>query len=320
MGTDVPFTVDADLELGRSARPWLRGPGADVRIRRGAVPTALRGVEAKRGCWECAGERVLVHKGGMRFLVEGGRSISYAAPPSTDPLDLRLFLMGAPWLALAVQRGLLPLHGSAVAHAADVHAFCGPMKAGKSTLAAALSARGHAFFADDSLLLDIDRATNDVRCYAYKDLKLSGTSAELTRLPLGSPVSITEDRRKHYVEPPRRSPHTAGRLKGIYLLGSNSMRRDAEVAALAGLDAVRALHWTIHRLYLVAAIVGAQRLADWMVELARRVDVHLFRHGMDESRFHSILATIAAALPSPCAQSSAVPSNGTVTGSASNGH
>lgn len=305
MGTDVPFTVDADLELGRSARPWLRGPGADVRIRRGAVPMALRGVEARRGCWECAGERVLVHKGSMRFLVEGGRAIDYSAPPATDPLDLRLFLMGAPWLALAVQRGLLPLHASAVASAADVHAFCGPMKAGKSTLAAALSTHGHAFFADDSLLLDIDRATNDLRCYAYKDLKLSGTGAELADLPLGSPVSMTEDRRKHYVEPLRRSPHTAGRLKSIYLLGSNSTRRDAEVAALTGREAVRALHWTIHRLYLVAAIVGAQRLADWMVELARRVDVHIFRHGMDESRFDGTLATVAGTLPAPCVQSSA---------------
>lgn len=320
MGTDVPFTVDTDLELGRSARPWLRSLGADVRIRRGAVPTALRGVEARRGCWERAGERVLVHKGGMRFLVEGGRSISYSAPPSIDPLDLRLFLMGAPWLALAVQRGLLPLHASAVASAADVQAFCGPMRAGKSTLAVAFSARGHAFFADDSLLLDIDRATNDVRCYAYKDLKLSGTGAELADLPLGCPVSVTEDRHKFYVEPPRHSLHTAGRLKGIYLLGSNSTRRDAEVAALAARDAVRALHWTVHRLYLVAAIVGAQRLADWMVELAKRVDVYIFRHGMDESRFDGTLATIAAALPSPFPRSGAAPSNGAATGTALNGH
>ena len=309
MGTDVPFTVDADLELGRSARPWLRSLGADVRIRRGAVPTALRGVEARRGCWERAGERVLVHKGDMRFLVEGGLSIAYSASPATDPMDLRLFLMGAPWLALAVQRGLLPLHASAVASAADVQAFCGPMKAGKSTLAAALSARGHAFFADDSLLLDIDHATNNVRCYAYKDLKLSDAGAELADLPPGCPVSVTEDRRKFYVEPPRRSAHTAGRLKGIYLLGSNSARRDAEVAALTGREAVRALHWTIHRLYLVAAIVGAQRLADWMVELAKRADVHIFRYGMDESRFHSTLATIAAALRPP-PPGRAVPSNG----------
>ena len=115
MDLDVPFTVDADLDLGRSTQPWLRSTGADVYIRRGAVPTALRGVEARRNNWECAGERVLIHSGRMRFLVDGGRSIHYAAAPNTDPLDLRFFLLGTPWLALAAQRGLLPLHASAVA-------------------------------------------------------------------------------------------------------------------------------------------------------------------------------------------------------------
>lgn len=310
MGTGVPFTVDADLDLGRSASPWLRDLGADVRIRRGAVPTALRCVETRRSFWECAGERVLIHRGGMKFLVEEGRAIAYAAPPCTDPLDLRLSLMGAPWLALAAQRGMLPLHASAVSSAADVHAFGGPPKAGKSTLAAALSARGHAFFADDSLLLDIDRTTNEVRCYAYKDLKLSETGARLANLPLGGPVSTAQNRRKHYVEPPRRSSHTAGRLKSIYFLGSNSTRRDAAIATITGRHALRTLQGTINRVHLVAAIAGPQRLADWMAELARRVDIRILRHNMDESRFHSILATIAAVLPSPWLPNDMVPSNG----------
>ena len=35
MDVDAPFTVDTDLRLGLSPRPWLRGRGADVRVRRG---------------------------------------------------------------------------------------------------------------------------------------------------------------------------------------------------------------------------------------------------------------------------------------------
>lgn len=297
----VPFTVDADLDLGRSTQPWLRSAGADVYIRRGAVPTALRGVEARRSNWECAGERVLIRSGGMRFLVEGGRTIDYAAPPNTDPLDLRFFLLGTPWLALAAQRGLLPLHASAVAQGADVFAFSGPPGVGKSTLAAALSANGHALFGDDSLLLDPTGAedaagVDGVRCFAYKDMKLSRTGARLAGVAPGAPANSGRQG-KFYVEVPRRTPQATGRLKALCLLTSRPSR-DA-LSALKGPQAMLVLQASLHRLYLVDAIVGTQRLADWMIELAKRVDVHIFRRSMDEGHFHSSLATLASALPLP---------------------
>ena len=294
----VPFTVDADLPLGPSAQPWLRGRGADVRIRRGVVPTALHPVEARRRNWQCGGERVLVKARGMRFLVEKGRTITYAAPLGTDPLDLRLFLMGTPWVALAAQRGLLPLHASAVAHGTDVHAFSGRPGVGKSTLAAALSARGHALFADDSLLVDIDQAAAQARCYAYKDLKLARTAAALANIPLGGRAATAQGYGKHFAEAPRRSPHAAGRLNAVYLLARNPSRCEA-LATLTGRPALRALHGSLHRAPLLAAIVGTRRLADWLVELAGVVDVHIFRRSMDECRFHSSVSTIAAALPRP---------------------
>lgn len=298
MGMDVPFTVDADLRLGPSVQPWLRGRGADVRILRGAVPTALRLVEARRRNWECAGERVLIQAGGMRFLVEGGRTITYAAPLGIDPLDLRLFLMGTPWVALAAQRGLLPLHASAVAHGADVHAFSGPRGAGKSTLVAALSVRGHALFADDSLFLDVDLAARQARCHAYKDLKLDRTAAALANIRLGGRAGAAPSYDKHFAEAPRRSPLATGRLKALYLLTSNPARRGA-VETLTGGAALQALRGSIHRPHLLAAVVGTRRIADWLVELADLVDVRVFRRDMDECDFHSGLSTIAAALPPP---------------------
>ena len=301
MDLGVPFTVDADLELGRSTQPWLRSTGADVYIRRGAVPTALRGVEARRDNWECAGERVLIRSGRMRFLVEGGRAIDYAAPPNTDPLDLRFFLLGTPWLALAAQRGLLPLNASAVAQGADVFAFSGPPGVGKSTLAAALSANGHALFGDDSLLLDPAGAAgadgaDGMNCYAYKDMKLSRTSAQLAGVAPAGPANSGR-RGKFYVEVPRRTPDATGRLKALCLLTSRPSR-DA-LSTLKGRQAMLVLHGSLHRVNLINAIVGTQRLADWMVELAKRVDVHIFRRNMEAERFRSSLTTLASALSFP---------------------
>ena len=65
-----------------------------------------------------------------------------------------LSLFGSPWAAVALQRGLLPLHASAVSRAGAVHAFSGASGGGQSTLAAALGRHGLPFFADDLLLLD----------------------------------------------------------------------------------------------------------------------------------------------------------------------
>ena len=56
--------------------------------------------------------------------------------------------------AIALHRGLLPLHASAVARNGDVHAFSGGTAEGKSTLAAAMPGPGYGFFADDILIFD----------------------------------------------------------------------------------------------------------------------------------------------------------------------
>lgn len=287
------------MELGAASRPWLRRRDADVFIRRGGVPTELPRAEQERRHWQCAGERVLIRDGrGARALVQGGRSIVYAPEPNAAPLDIRMFLMGRPWLAVAVQRGLMPLHASAVAVGSDVHAFCGPPGAGKSTLAAALCACGYDFFADDSLLLEADPSTDEMRCYAYKDLKLDRAGAELASVPrLGSRARVRpKNYRKHYVEPPRRSPHAGGRLKTLSLLTSVQSPQEV-VAPLAGRQAIWGLRRSIHRARLVAAIAGGQGLADWMAELVARVELRVFRRSRDKRRFAGGLAAIAASLP-----------------------
>jgi hypothetical protein len=62
-------------------------------------------------------------------------------------------------LPLVLQaRGLEVLHASAVRIPAGVVALCGASETGKSTLARALAARGHALWADDAVVLECRRS------------------------------------------------------------------------------------------------------------------------------------------------------------------
>lgn len=297
----VPFTVDTDLDLGRAAAPWIRAYGANVTIRRGAVPPELPESEAEAPTWQCAGNRVLIaFPWGLRFLVEGGERIRYTAPDDFGPLDLRAFLLGTAWLALALQRGLLPLHASAVVCNDDVYAFTGPSGMGKSTLTAAISACGYDFFGDDVLLLapPAPRFGDEVRCYAYQDLKLWQHGAALAGVRCGGLVREAAGYDKRYAELPRRYRCPVGRLKSLYVLRRSLPRPEvhAAVEPLLGRLSIETLYRAILHKNLAKTIVSPSRFSKWVAASVQSVDVYRFHRPMVDDRFDEALRKIAEAL------------------------
>src|SRR5262249_29493195 len=77
-----------------------------------------------------------------RFLVRNGNEILIAPAPSSDS-EIGVYLLGTAFGVLCHQRGIPPLHASAIDVADGCVAFVGGTGAGKSTLVAALAARGH---------------------------------------------------------------------------------------------------------------------------------------------------------------------------------
>ncbi|HZX31481.1 MAG TPA: hypothetical protein VFF03_09030 [Rhodocyclaceae bacterium] len=89
-----------------------------------------------------------------RFRVENGRRVVVEPAAGAAESDLRAFLLGSVLGVLCHQRGLLPIHASAVRINDRAILIAGNSGAGKSTLAAALGARGHALAADDVTAFD----------------------------------------------------------------------------------------------------------------------------------------------------------------------
>ena len=89
------------------------------------------------------------------YWVEGGRRVIVEPHLPVEAPAIRLFLLGTVLAILCYQRGLVPLHASAVEVPGGALLMSGRSGLGKSTLAAMLVARGHRLIADDVCVLDL---------------------------------------------------------------------------------------------------------------------------------------------------------------------
>jgi len=89
------------------------------------------------------------------FLVRDGREVTVMPAAGDGERASQLYVAGTAMAIVLFQRGRLALHASAVAVGGKVVAFLGEPGAGKSSLAAALHARGHDLVADDVTAVDL---------------------------------------------------------------------------------------------------------------------------------------------------------------------
>jgi len=158
-GDDVAAVLmRAQIRVGPVDR--TRPPGADSSSAFWATPRAVFAEYPRVGA----------------FLIEEGRQITIDPQPQIDPRIIRLYLLGPALAVLLHQRGFLVLHASAVKVAGGAVAFIGDKGAGKSTMAAAMHARGHELVADD--IVAIDTAGSTPLAYpGFPQLKLFPESA-----------------------------------------------------------------------------------------------------------------------------------------------
>jgi hypothetical protein len=124
------------LRLGDVCDPW---PGA---------------IELDPDCFATAQKYLLRIPGLASYQVTNGTEIVVQPAAGAEMLDVRAYLLGVVFMVLCQQRGLLPLHGSAVSGPDGVTAFLGRSGQGKSSMAAHLAERGFRVIADDVCLID----------------------------------------------------------------------------------------------------------------------------------------------------------------------
>ena len=123
---------------------------ADVTVVFEAVPCCLVNAKKVRESFEATEEQLLLRVNDVgRFLVEEGKHIRIDLDDGSDDRSVRLFLLGSCFGAILHQRGVMPLHASAIDTPRGAILICGNSGMGKSTTVTALVDRGYRMITDD---------------------------------------------------------------------------------------------------------------------------------------------------------------------------
>lgn len=235
--------------------------------------------------WFQAGERDFLFQAvpGLLFRITDGRRILISRASGIADQDVGLYLMGSAWGVLCHQRGLLPLHCSAVRHGDVAFALTGPSGAGKSTLAAGLANRGYAHLTDDTCVIDpVDPA---MRMYPMpKGLKLCGDAVDALGLERGPPVSGFRRWDKFHVSLPDEGEASPAPVAAIYVLKWSDGDR-VGIERMRGGVHFRELMTSVYRFEWLAMIRDPAEVFAHIAALSRGIQFFEFSRPRDLSRF-----------------------------------
>jgi hypothetical protein len=180
--------------------------------------------------------------------------------------DIEIFLFGPAWATLCHQRGMLPLHASAVVTGKGIIAFAGHSGAGKSTIAGLLNSFGYELITDDILPVSFNRNSSPGAWPYLRRLKLQRDPIIQLGFRPTETVSETLDKEKYFVHPRCIGDDKWRRLDRLYLLENDLTGSDAPIKQITGVDAVRAL---VDQTYHFNYILGTRRFGDHLAFCTR---------------------------------------------------
>ncbi len=210
------------------------------------------------------------------FEIKGGRQIRVWPARGATQKDIEIFLFGPAWATLCHQRGILPLHASAIVTALGVVAFAGHSGAGKSTTAALLNTFGYELIADDILPVSFNQNLVPGAWPYLRRLKLHRDPiSQLALTPIEMVAAL--DKEKYFVCPKSAGEDKWRRLERLYLLEPESTDFSGSIEQISGAEAVRAL---VDQTYHFNFILGTQRFGDHLelcAQLASKILIYRLR-------------------------------------------
>lgn len=246
------FTLQSEIECPE-LMPADCGNPPDILVRLGALDHPVDEVEPWKGRCIEQGHMLLNTPDAGRFSVRDGRDIIVDPLPGAPDVMLRLYLLGSALGCILHQRGLLPLHANAFLHADEAVLVLAHSGTGKSTLAAAMQARGCQVLSDDVCAVRVTHGEAPVIFPGVPQIKLWKDAAA----HLGQDVNTLRralHEEEKYALP---IPHTIGnqhiRIKAIYILHAND-DRSPSMRDMTLIEKLRALQNHTYRKGIVSTL------------------------------------------------------------------
>lgn len=129
----------------------------DIFIKQGFVPENITNAQKEGVRFQARNNEFLLNVDGLaRYYIRNGNEIIVQTSKKQIDKEVRLFLLGSALGALFIQRGLLPVHGSAIKTGDSACIFSGLSGVGKSSIIAGFIQKGFKFLADDISLINKD--------------------------------------------------------------------------------------------------------------------------------------------------------------------
>jgi len=226
----------------------------DVTIDFGTFPDHIENPVFAGVRYEVGNNQFLLKVDGVaRFLVEKGQSIVIDRTEGGSDNEIRLFLLGSAISALIHQRGLLPIHGSAVVINNQAVIFSGISGAGKSTLAAGFLQRGYKLLADDICVISLDETGRPIVHPGYPQMKLWADSMEKLGHKTNKYRNVRTGLKKYALPLPSEFQDQSLLLKGVYIISTKNTD-GIDLNALKGIEKFNMLKNNTYRLSFLLGI------------------------------------------------------------------
>jgi hypothetical protein len=269
--SEAPLPLSMRAEGGQLA-------GDEIVVRFAAVPESLCSAPAFHEAQYDGKDLLIDIPQAARFLVREGREILIEPALSASEGDISAYLLGTVFGALCHQRGIVPLHASAIDVSKGCITFAGPSGAGKSTLAAALAARGHQVVSDDVCFLRRTEREGLLVWPGVGRIRLWADALEA----LGYDASSIEREFRglnKFILPvtTRKDPREPRSLCRVYHLESGSAGEPPYIERVQGASAIELLIPNVYRLTLAEHMGRKPAIFSLCAAIAREVPVYRFR-------------------------------------------
>jgi hypothetical protein len=190
------------------------------------------------------------------FLIRDGKEIIVENDEKSDSDACALFILGTCIGALLLQRGLIPIHGSALSLEDKEIIITGQSGAGKSTLTASLNKRGYSFLADDIAALQVEESGDSWIMPAFPKQKLWRDTAIQILGSVDSLERIQGVRDKFHVPMASQFITTKKKLRALFEISVHP-KDDVEVVEVKGSEKLSTILYNTFRFEMVE-VMGIQ--------------------------------------------------------------